>query len=145
MNDAVTAPGLRRVLGLPLLVFYGLGVTIGAGIFALIGEILGMAGDFAPLAFVIAGLVAAATARAFAILAARYPAAAGEAIYADAAFGPAAGLVVGLGVIATATISSAVISLAFAGYAAVIVPLPEPAIMLALVAGVTAIAIVGIR
>ena len=28
---------LRRTLSLPLLVFYGVGVTVGAGIFALIG------------------------------------------------------------------------------------------------------------
>ncbi len=31
------APVLRRVLGTPLLVFYGLGVIIGAGIYVLVG------------------------------------------------------------------------------------------------------------
>ncbi len=138
-------PGLRRALGLPLLVFYGLGVTVGAGIFALIGEILGLAGDFAPLSFVLAGLVAAATARAFAVLARRYPAAAGEAVYASEGFGPLAGQIAGIGVALTGMISSAVISLAFAGYVAAVVPLPAPAIVAALLVAVVAIAIVGIR
>src|SRR5690349_10116732 len=111
-------PSLKRALGLPLLVFYGLGVTVGAGIFALIGEILGLAGDFAPLSFVIAGIVAAVTARAFAILASRYPSAGGEAIYASEGFGAVAGQVAGLGVALTGMISSAVVSIAFAGYVA---------------------------
>ena len=35
------APALRRVLGTPLLVFYGLGVIIGAGIQVLVGSGLG--------------------------------------------------------------------------------------------------------
>ena len=52
---------LRRVLTLPWLVFYGVGVTVGAGIFALIGEILLVAGDHAPWAFAVAGVVAASS------------------------------------------------------------------------------------
>jgi amino acid transporter len=144
-GDLAGKPGLKRALGLPLLVFYGLGVTVGAGIFALIGEILGLAGDFAPLSFVLAGVVAAATARSFALLARRYPAAAGEAVYASEGFGALAGQVAGFGVALTGMISSAVISLAFAGYVAAVIPLPAPAIVLALLAAVVAIAIVGVR
>lgn len=58
-----TAPiiALRRFLSLPWLVFYGVGVTVGAGIFALIGEVVSLAGDFAPMSFLIAGAVAGFT------------------------------------------------------------------------------------
>ena len=35
---------LRRRLGLPLLVLYGTGITIGAGIYVLIGAVAGHAG-----------------------------------------------------------------------------------------------------
>lgn len=56
-----SAMPLRRVLGLPMLVFYGVGVTIGAGIFALIGEIVRIAGDQAPMAFLLAVLFEAVT------------------------------------------------------------------------------------
>jgi L-asparagine transporter-like permease len=55
-------PVLRRALNLPWLVFYGVGVTVGAGVFALIGEVVRVSGDHAVWAFLIAGLVAAFTA-----------------------------------------------------------------------------------
>ncbi len=109
-------PVLRRALTLPWLVFYGVGVTVGAGVFALIGEVVRVSGDLAVLAFLVAGLVAAFTALSYAVLASAYPRAAGEAIYVKMGFGEMAGRVVGLGVVAIAITSSAVISLAFAGY-----------------------------
>jgi basic amino acid/polyamine antiporter, APA family len=109
-------PVLRRALSLPWLVFYGVGVTVGAGVFALIGEVLRLSGDHAVLAFLFAGIVAAFTALSYAILAGAYPRAAGEAIYVKMGFGELAGRIVGLGVVAIAITSSAVISLAFAGY-----------------------------
>ena len=39
MHDESAAPSLKRALNLPLLVLYGLGVTIGAGIYVLIGAV----------------------------------------------------------------------------------------------------------
>ena len=45
---------LQRRLGLPLLVLYGTGITIGAGIYVLIGAVAGRAGIYAPWSFVIA-------------------------------------------------------------------------------------------
>ena len=58
---------LRRRLGLPLLVLYGTGITVGAGIYALIGAIAGHAGIYAPWSFVLAavgmGLTVVARAR----------------------------------------------------------------------------------
>lgn len=110
------APVLRRALNLPWLVFYGVGVTVGAGVFALIGEVVRISADHAVWAFLIAGLVAAFTALSYAVLASAYPRAAGEAIYVKMGFGELAGRIVGLGVVAIAITSSAVISLAFAGY-----------------------------
>lgn len=136
---------LKRALGLPLLVFYGLGVTVGAGIFALIGEISGLSGDHAPLAFVAAGAMAAATALSYARLARLHPVAAGEAAYASDAFGPFAGRLAGLGVVVTGIVSSAVITLAFANYLRVIVPVPAPALILVLVTTLAAIASAGVR
>jgi len=47
--------GLRRVLGTPLLVFYGLGVIIGAGIYVLVGSVFAAA----PWSFILAGRRAA--------------------------------------------------------------------------------------
>lgn len=77
---------LRRRLSLPLLVLYGVGVTIGAGIYVLIGSVAGHAGMHAPLAFVLAAIVMGLTVGSYAELCTRYPVAAGEAAYVKAAF-----------------------------------------------------------
>ena len=50
---------LRRRLGLPLLVLYGTGITVGAGIYVLIGAVAGHAGIYAPWSFVLAAAVMA--------------------------------------------------------------------------------------
>ncbi len=127
MSDPA-APALSRVLSLPGLVFYGVGVTVGAGIFALIGTILGVAGPFAPLSFLVAGLIAGSTAWSYALLVRRFPFAGGEAIYVTRGLGPVAGRIAGLGVVVTGIVSSATIALAFGGYLSELVPVaPKPA------------------
>ncbi|HKK37122.1 MAG TPA: amino acid permease, partial [Paracoccaceae bacterium] len=83
----VDQPHLKRGVGLALLTLYGVGVMVGAGIYVLVGEAAGLAGDWAPLAFLIAGLVAAPTAASYGELAARIPEAGGEAAYLREAFG----------------------------------------------------------
>ncbi len=52
--------GLARNLGLTLITLYGLGNILGAGIYVLVGEVVGAAGFGAPLAFVLAATVAGA-------------------------------------------------------------------------------------
>jgi APA family basic amino acid/polyamine antiporter len=59
MTDPTAPPALRRRLGLGLLTLYGVGVMIGAGIYVLLGAVAGAAGAMAPIAFLMAGLVAA--------------------------------------------------------------------------------------
>jgi len=68
---------LRRTLSLPMMILYGLGTTIGAGIYALVGEIARVAGYFAPASFLIASTLAGFTAISFAELCGRFPRAAG--------------------------------------------------------------------
>lgn len=136
---------LRRTLSLPLLVFYGVGVTVGAGIFALIGEVLFEAGDHAPLAFLVAGLVAGATGLSYARLAAVYPRAGGEAIYARKGLGSAAAVFTGYGVTATGIISSAVIALAFGNYLGTLVPIPVDLLVAGIVGLLAAIACLGVK
>ena len=135
---------LKRVLNLPLLIFYGVGVTIGAGIFALIGETIGIAGNNAPIAFLIAGIIAAATGLSYAKLAAVYPRAAGEAVFVNIGIGPNWGRFVGLAVTATAIISSAVISLSFAGYLGQLINLPQPLFVAGIIVFLTIIASLGV-
>lgn len=139
------APVLRRALNLPWLVFYGVGVTVGAGVFALIGEVVRVSGDHAVLAFLVAGIVAAFTALSYAVLASAYPRAAGVAIYIKMGFGELAGRIVGLGVVAIAITSSAAISLAFAGYLGALTGFHSSVSVIAVVVLLGSVAWFGVR
>jgi amino acid transporter len=136
---------LRRALTLPWLVFYGVGVTVGAGIFALIGEILALAGDAAPMSFLLAAAIAGATGLSYALLVRVFPKAGGEAVFVNRGLGEIFGWLAGIGVVATGIISSAVIALAFTGYAGSVVAVPASVLLLAVVGGLTGIAAWGVR
>ena len=56
------APALRRTLGFSLVTLYGLGTTIGGGIYVLIGSVAERAGLFALVSFVIAAFLIGFTA-----------------------------------------------------------------------------------
>jgi basic amino acid/polyamine antiporter, APA family len=82
-RDAI---GLKRSLGFWLVAFYGLGTIVGAGIYVLVGSVAAASGMAAPLAFLLAGVLAALTGLAYAELASRLPEAAGAVAYVHHAF-----------------------------------------------------------
>lgn len=143
--EHMTHPELSRNLTLPWLVFYGLGVTVGAGVFALIGEIVRMAGDAAPLSFLLAGAIAAATGWSYALLIPVFPKAGGEAVFVNRGMGNFAGRLAGIGVAATGMISSAAIAHAFAGYAGTLIGLPPLALTISLIILLSLLAWWGVR
>ena len=145
MTETPSTRTLRRTLTLPLLVFYGVGVTVGAGIFALIGEILALSGDAAPMSFLLAGLIAGATGVSYAVLVRVFPLAGGDAVFVARGLGAFLGRISGLAVSVTGIVSSAVIALAFAGYAGTILPVPEPVLVAAIVVLLAAVAMWGVR
>ncbi len=119
------ASGLERTLTLPFVVFYGVGVTVGAGIYVLIGEVIGRAGVYAPLSFLIAGLVMMFPAATFAELTGRLPFAAAEAHFVEAGFhSKKLFLAVGLAVAAVGIISSAAIAHGAVGYMSQLTDIP---------------------
>lgn len=132
---------LRRRLGLVLLVLYGVGITIGAGIYVLIGAAAGRAGLYTPWSFVLAALVMALTVGSYTELSTRFPASAGEAAYVKAAFearwlSTLTGLVtIGIGVVCSATVV-----LGAAGYVRQFVDLPTAVIVIAIIAALGAMA-----
>lgn len=108
---------LRRTLSLPMMVLYGLGTTIGAGIYALIGEIAGVAGYLAPVSFLVASLMAGLTAISFAELCGRFPQAAGAAVYVKQGFNSRSlSTLIGLLVIAAGLASASALINGFVGY-----------------------------
>ncbi len=119
--------GLRRRLGLTLLVLYGTGITVGAGIYVLIGAIARHAGTYASWSFLLAGTVMGLTVASYAEMATRYPVSAGEAAYMRAAFGSRLlSTAVGLLTLATGIVGSAAVTLGGSGYVRQFVDLPTP-------------------
>ena len=118
-------PGLKRSLTLPYVVLYGLGVTVGAGIYVLVGEVITRSGQYAPLSFLIAGLVMLLPAACFAELTGRMPYAAAEAHFVGTGFDSSRMfLLVGLAVASVGLISSAAIAHGAAGYLSQLIDLP---------------------
>jgi amino acid transporter len=133
---------LSRHVTLPILVLYGLGTTIGAGVFVLLGAVASGAGAATPIAFLVASLLAGATALAFAELSSRFPKAAGEAVYVNYLFGsPRLAQITGLAVATIGMISSATILSGFGIYAASL--LGAPATLSALLALAVLVAVAG--
>jgi APA family basic amino acid/polyamine antiporter len=137
---------LKRSIGLVGLVLYGLGVTIGAGIYVLVGETIVRAGPYAPAAFLLSAIVMGFTAASFAELSGRVPQAAGEAVYVEKSFGlPWLTIVVGLAVLVEAMIAAAAIAVGSAGYAAELINLPKEVLVICIVVAMATIASWGIR
>ncbi len=138
-------PELRRSLSLPLVVLYGLGVTIGAGIYVLLGATTARAGIYAPVSFVVAAIVMAFSAASFAELSARFPVSAGEAAYVRAGFQSSSlALLVGFLVILTGVVSSAAITVGSTGYLLEFVDFSDPTLVSIVVLTVGTIAAWGI-
>ncbi len=124
-SGAAQTPALARNLSLLMLVLYGLGVTVGAGIYVLIGAAGARAGQHAPIAFLLAATIMGLSGASFAEFATRLPVSAGEAIYVETGFQSRRfGLIAGLMVVAAALISSAAIAHGAAGYIGEFVKLP---------------------
>lgn len=141
-----TDAGLKRSLGLTLITLYGLGNILGAGIYVLIGEVVAAAGLGAPLAFLLAAIVAALSAFTYGELAARFPVSAGEAVYVHQAFELRwLSMAVGLMIAAAGMVSSATLARGFTGYLQVLVDLPDALVIVCLVVALGFIAAWGIE
>ena len=137
---------LERSLGLGLITLYGLGNILGAGIYVLIGEVIGVAGAATPLAFLLAAMIAALTAFSYGELAARFPVSAGEAVYVQEAFGQRwLSTGVGLLIAIAGMVSAATLSRGFTGYFSVLVDAPDALVIICLVTVLAVIAAWGIR
>ncbi len=78
----------KETLTLPGAVAMGTGVMIGAGIFALTGQVAELAGTWFPLAFLLAGIVAAFSSYSYIKVCNKYPSSGGIAMILKKAYGP---------------------------------------------------------
>lgn len=136
---------LKRTLTLPMMILYGLGTTIGAGIYALVGELAGVSGYLAPFAFLFSALLAGLTALSFAELSSRYPRAAGAALYIQIGLNSSRlARIIGLLVITAGLVSSAALVNAFSGYLNEIIHIDRELVIILVALILVALAIYGI-
>lgn len=115
------------MLGFWALTAFGVGDILGAGIYALVGQVAARAGTAAWGAFFVTLVIATLTALSYAELGSRFPKSGGEAHYCQQAFGwPALSLLIGYLVLASGVVSMATVSHAFAGYFREVMPVAVP-------------------
>jgi len=136
---------LARRINQPLLILYGLGTILGAGIYVLVGKVAAEAGLLAPLSFIFAALVAWLTALSYSKLVVLFPKSAGEAVYIEHSFRMNwLALSVGILIILTGIVSAATLTNGFTGYLLLLVSVNENFAMAAVVIVLTALAVWGI-
>ncbi len=141
-SDAGT---LRRVVGLWAAVLSGTGVIVGAGIYVLVGEAAGLAGNGAWLGFLLASIVAAFTAVTYARMGKRVPKDSPEFQYGRVGLGFRGGFLAGWLMIWADVVSVAAVSLGFAGYFHSLTGVPIVPAGLGLLAVLSLLTWVGIR
>jgi APA family basic amino acid/polyamine antiporter len=147
--DAVAGGGaatsLRRVLGLVEVTAGGVGIIIGAGIYVLLGAATGHAGAAVWQSFVIAALLSALTGLSYAELSSMFPSAAGEYEYTRRIAPEWAAFVVGWMMVAGLVVAAGTVALGFGRYVGHFLDVSPRAPALVLLAGVSVIAITGIK
>jgi len=117
MEEVKKKPKLKRRVSLFALTAYGVGNVLGAGIYALIGEVVGITGNLSWLSFILASVTGALTGLSYAELSAMYPKSAAEFVYTEEAFKKRIlSFILGWIIIFSGILSAATVALGFANY-----------------------------
>jgi len=122
-----------------------MGVILGAGIYALLGQAAALAGNALWLSFLWAGFVAFFTGLSYAELSSMMPRASAEYEYSRHAFGRKAAFVVGWLIILSGIIGSATVALGFAGYFGALFGAPIMPSALLLILALSVLILAGIK
>ena len=138
--------GLKRILGVPMLTFYGTGMILGAGIYSVIGKAAGLSAESLWISFALASVVALLTAFSYSELATMYPKAGAEFIYLGKAFKKQKWFAetVGFAMAFSGAATAATVALAFSGYLNQFVDISTVVVAPLLLIALTAIALVGV-
>jgi len=125
---------LKRELGLFEATFYGVGIILGAGIFALIGKAAALAGPSLWISFLISAFVSIFTGLSYAELSAMYPKAGAEFVYVKKAYGSDFwAFLIGWLLIFAFVSGIATVSLAFSGYFVELLKVKVPQVLISAV------------
>ncbi len=138
-------PKLKRELGLLECTLAGVGIIIGAGIYAIIGKATAIAGNEVWLSFIFAAIAAIFTGLSYAELSSMFSHAGGEFEYSLKVFGKKTAFVTGWLMLFAGLVGSAAVSLGFAGYLSALVGFPALLLAIALIVLCSIINYVGIK
>ena len=147
MSTTTAAPKLQPTITARMLTVFVIGDVLGAGIYALVGEVAGEVGGAIWAAFLLAGVLALFTAASYSELVTKYPRAAGAALYVNRAWGSEFfTFVVAFAVMASGVTSAATLATAFGGdYLSEFVDLPTILVGLVFVAVISLVNFRGIK
>lgn len=147
-QDGVTARvgKLKRQLTLFDVTMYGVGIILGAGIYALIGPAAGLAGNALWMSFGLAAIIAALTGLSYAELTALFPRASAEYLFTQKAFrNRLFSFLVGWLMMYVTVVAAATVALGFGGYMYSLTGIPVIAASLGLIALLTIFNLYGIK
>lgn len=126
---------LKRTIGLFQATIFGIGLILGAGIYSIIGEAAGIAGNVVWVSFIVAGLLALIIGLSYAELSSIFPKSSAEYLFVREAFdNEFLSLSVGYIVIFVIVSSAATVAVGFSGYMAIFIPyVPEIIIAIILI------------
>ncbi|MGH9924119.1 MAG: APC family permease [Nitrososphaeraceae archaeon] len=130
---------MKRSINLFQAIMYGVGLILGAGIYIIIGDVAGIAGNAIWISFIVAASIAILTGLSYAELSSIFPKSAAEYIFTKNAFGSIGktkgdkakliSFIVGCLIIFVALISAATVAVGFSGYFAALFPHISPVII----------------
>ena len=137
------ASKLKRTLGLADVTLFGVGAIVGAGIYAIIGEAAGLAGNLLWLSFLLAALVALLTGLAYAEFVSRFPDAGGSFEYVSQSFNRRTALLLSAIMLFTGIVAPAAIAISFSDYLARFWDIPDWIATIGIIALMGGINVVG--
>ncbi|MFB5630038.1 MAG: APC family permease [Nitrosopumilaceae archaeon] len=137
---------LKRHMGLFQLTMYGVGLILGAGIYVLIGEAAGFAGNSVWISFMLGAIAAMFAGLSYAELTALFPKAAAEYTFVKQAFkNNFIAFIIGWLTAITSMITAATVSLGFGGYLEEFVGLPITITAILLIGALSFVNFIGIK
>lgn len=142
----MSAPELRRHLGLADAVGIGFGAIVGAGVFVVTGVAAGVAGPAMLLGLLLAAIAATANALSSAQLAAEYPVAGATYEYGYRLLGPPYGFAAGWMFLASKIAAAGAVAIGLAAYLDPLLPgVPPRAVAVGAIVAFTALNYAGVR
>jgi len=145
MDPQSPNPSLRRELGLLEVTLSGVGIILGAGVYVLIGQAAGLAGNAIWLAFGISAIMALLTGLSYAELSSMFPKAGAEYDYVKNAFNVQLAFVIGWLVFLSGVLAAATVALGFAGYFSALTSIPVLISAIVLLIMLTALLAYGVK